>query len=252
MSELVDSCRRGLGELGKALGDTLLPRSCQGCGVALETNDRGLCVLCWRGVQDAIGDGAYCPRCGSGVGAFTQAKGGCNRCRDFKPSYQRLARVGLYRGALAEMIRKLKFRREVYSARLLGELLLGAVQAEQPEIKFDLVSWVPLHWWRQWCRGYNQAELLARRLGDLMGPRAGPLLRRVRWTVPQTQLRSRQARRENVRGAFALRRGLDVAEKQILLIDDVLTTGATASEAASVLSNDGAMVTVAVVAVAGG
>ncbi len=85
-----------------------------------------------------------------------------------------------------------------------------------------------------------------------MGPRAGPLLRRVRWTVPQTQLRSRQARRENVRGAFALRRGLDVAEKQILLIDDVLTTGATASEAASVLSNDGAMVTVAVVAVAGG
>ena len=92
---------------------------------------------------------------------------------------------------------------------------------------------------------------MARRLGDLMGPRAGPLLRRVRWTAPQTHL-SRQARRENVRGAFALRRGLDVAGKQIVLIDDVLTTGATASEAASVLSNDGAMVTVAVVAVAGG
>lgn len=250
MSGIADSCRRGLGELGKALGDTLLPRSCQGCGGTLETNERGLCVLCWRGLQEAIGDGEYCPRCGSAVGAFTQAKGGCNRCRDFGPRYERLARVGLYRGPLAEMIRKLKFRRGTDSARLLGKLLLGAVQAVQWQMKFDLVSWVPLHWWRQWCRGYDQAELLARRLGDLSGSRSGRLLRRVRWTAPQTHL-SRQRRRENVRGAFALRRGVEVRDKKILLVDDVLTTGATANEAAGVLRKAGAQVAVAVVAVAG-
>ena len=250
MSGIADSCRRGLGELGKALGDTLLPRSCQGCGGTLETNERGLCVLCWRSLQEAIGDGGYCPRCGSSVGAFTQANGGCNRCRDFGPSYERLARVGLYRGPLAEIIRKLKFRRGTDSARLLGGLLLGAVEGVEWGMKFDQVSWVPLHWWRQWCRGYNQAELLGRRLGDLSGTRSGRLLRRVRWTAPQTHL-SRQKRRENVRGAFALRRGVDVTDKKILLVDDVLTTGATASEAAGVLRKAGARVAVAVVAVAG-
>ncbi len=250
MSGIADSCRRGLGELGRAVSDTLLPRSCQGCGEVLEANERGLCVLCWRGLRDAIGDGEYCPRCGSAVGAFTQAKDGCNRCRDFKPSYEQLARVGLYRGPLAEMIRKLKFRRETHSARLLGELLLGAVEGVQWEMKFDLISWVPLHWWRRWCRGFNQAELLGRRLGALRGQRVGRLLRRVRWTAPQTHL-SRQERRENVRGAFALRRGVAVADKKILLIDDVVTTGATASEAAGVLRKAGARVAVAVVAVAG-
>ena len=117
-------------------------------------------------------------------------------------------------------------------------------------MKFDQVSWVPLHWWRQWCRGYDQAERLARRLGDLSGSRTGRLLRRVRWTAPQTHL-SRQGRRENVRGAFALRRGVEVRDKRILLVDDVLTTGATANEAAGVLRKAGAQVAVAVVAVAG-
>ena len=151
---------------------------------------------------------------------------------------------------MAEMIRKLKFRRETHSARLLGELLLGAVEGVQWEMKFDLISWVPLHWWRRWCRGFNQAELLGRRLGNLRGQRVGRLLRRVRWTAPQTHL-SRQARRQNVRGAFALKRGVDVTDKKILLVDDVLTTGATANEAAGVLRKAGAQVAVAVVAVAG-
>lgn len=250
MSGIVDGCGRGLGELGKSLADTLLPRSCQGCGEVLEINDRGLCVLCWHGLREAIGDGEYCPRCGAAVGAFTQAKGGCNKCRDLKPRYERLVRVGRYRGPLAGMIRKLKFSRGTDSARLLGELLFGAVQAVQWPIQFELVSWVPLHWRRRWGRGYDQAELLARKLGDLSGQGTFGLLRRTRLTAPQTHL-SRQRRRENVRGAFAVRRGVDVADKKILLVDDVLTTGATANEAAGVLRKAGAEVSVAVVAVAG-
>ncbi len=250
MRGIVDSCGRGLGELGKSVADTLLPRSCQGCGEVLEINDRGLCVLCWGGLREAIGNGEYCPRCGSVVGEFTQAKGGCNKCRDLRPRYERLARVGLYRGPLGGMIRKLKFSRGTDSARLLGELLWGAVQAVQWPMEFELISWVPLHWWRRWCRGYDQAELLARKVGDLSGQGTYRLLRRVRWTAPQTHL-SRRDRRDNVRGAFALRPGVHVRDRKILLVDDVLTTGATANEAAGVLRKAGAEVRVAVVAVAG-
>ena len=207
-------------------------------------------MLCWRGLQEAIGAGEYCPRCGAQVSAFTQAKGGCNRCRDLGLRYERLVRVGLYRRPLSQMIRKLKFSRGTDSARLLGELLEGVIQAVQWQKKFDLISWVPLHWWRQCCRRYDQAELLARRLGNLSGRRTFRLLRRARWTAPQTHL-SRQRRRENVHGAFTLRRGVGVADKQILLVDDVLATGATANEAAGVLRKAGARVAVAVVAVAG-
>ena len=116
--------------------------------------------------------------------------------------------------------------------------------------QFDLVSWVPLHWWRKWNRNYNQAELLARRLASLSRKPCQGLLRKTRWTAPQTNL-SRQGRLANVRGAFAMRRGISVSGRRILLVDDVLTTGATASEAASVLRAAGAEVYAGVVGVAG-
>jgi ComF family protein len=147
------------------------------------------------------------------------------------------------------MIREFKFRRQAHLTRFLGRLLFQSLQGAGLSDNFQLISWVPLHWWRRWHRGYNQAELLARRLADLSRRPARKLLRRTRWTAPQTHL-SRPARMANVRGAFAMRRWTDVNGKRILLIDDVLTTGATASEASAVLRAAGAKVYVAVLAVA--
>ena len=184
------------------------------------------------------------------MGEFTRKEDGCNRCRNFKPAYQRLVRVGLHRGPLAQMVRKLKFKREPHIAKLLGEMLWSAIQGAGLEEEFDFVTPVPLHWQRKWARGYNQAQLLADRLVRLSALPQNHILRRIRWTLPQTHL-SRQDRLKNVRGAFALKSRPDLAGKRILLIDDVLTTGATASEAASVLKKAGATVFVAVAAVAG-
>lgn len=252
--------------LGSSLSDTLLPRSCQACSQPLSANDNQLCPLCWRSLlaifyagdlsaQTAIGRGTYCPRCGASLGAFTDSKDGCNRCRNFTFNYQRLARVGLYQGPLAEMIRALKFRRRAHTARFLAQLLFDSLQGDDLTDKFDLITWVPLHWLRKWNRGYNQAELLARRLASFTRRPARPLLRKTRWTPPQTHLMSRKDRLANVRGSFALRRRVSLTEnltaKRILLIDDVLTTGATASEASRVLRSAGAEVTVAVLAAAG-
>ena len=234
--------------LGYALGQTILPRCCGGCGNALSVNERELCALCWRGLQEAIGKGRYCRRCGADIGEFVETDNGCNHCRGFKLCYDGLARVGTYQGPLAEMIRKLKFRGQAHVAKFLGELLHRAVQGADMADQFDVVSWVPLHWWRKWVRHYNQVELLARRLGGLSGRPCLGLLRKTRWTAPQTHL-SRQDRLANVRGSFGLRRTAAVAGKRILLVDDVLTTGATASEAASVLRGAGAKVCVGVVGV---
>ena len=235
-----------------ALGQTLLPRCCGGCGKELGINETDLCELCWRGLQEAVGKGTYCKRCGAEVGEFTESEGGCNYCRNFKLRYEGLARVGVYKGPLAEMIRRLKFNRQAYAANFLAELLWQAVQGAGLE-QFDMITCVPLHWRRRWSRGYNQSHLLGSRLASMSGRPFRPLLRRTRWTDPQTHL-SRQARLDNVRGVFALRRSIslaaDLSGKRILLIDDVLTTGATASEAAGVLAKAGAKIYVGVVAVA--
>jgi ComF family protein len=94
---------------------------------------------------------------------------------------------------------------------------------------------VPLHWRRHWQRGFNQSEALARALAQRLGTRCRPaLLRRIRATPPQPGCTPPQ-RRDNVRGAFAARAGSSLPGQTILLVDDVLTTGATATEAARAL-----------------
>ena len=255
MAKFLNNLWRSLRQLFLSISDTILPRCCRACGKSLGPNDKHLCPLCWRTLQASIGQGSYCLRCGACVGQFTESKLGCNRCRNFRLRYERLIRVGQYQGPLAQIIRALKFRRQAHNAGFLAELLSQAFQGADPaDGQFDLITWVPLHWWRRWLRGYNQSALIARRLIPLIRRPAMPLLRRTRWTAPQTHL-SRQARLANVRGAFALRRiaslTIDLTGKRILLIDDVLTTGATASECAGVLCAAGARVSVAVAAVAG-
>ncbi|NIA08021.1 MAG: hypothetical protein GWP14_10395 [Actinobacteria bacterium] len=234
--------------LGHAVSEIVLPRCCGGCSNTLSVNERELCALCWRGLQEAIGNRTYCQRCGANLGEFAETKNGCNYCRDFRLHYDRLSRVGIYQGPLAEMIRKLKFQRRAHTAKFLGELLYQAVQGAQLLDQFDLVTWVPLHWWRKFNRSYNQAELLARRVGSLSRKPCQGLLRKTRWTAPQTHL-SRKGRLKNVRGSFGLRRGIRVNGKHVLLVDDVLTTGATASEAAGTLRESGAEVCVGVLGV---
>ncbi len=106
--------------------------------------------------------------------------------------------------------------------------------------RFDLLVPVPLHPARQRERGFNQAELLALELRRECGVPLGKVLQRTRYTTTQTQF-DRSERMENLRGAFRLRRGCNVQDLRMLLVDDVLTTGSTLSECASVLKKAGAL-----------
>jgi ComF family protein len=135
----------------------------------------------------------------------------------------------------------------------LGEAI-GRLWAEHAGAKLgqagvDVVVPVPLHWWSRWRRGYNQSEVLARCLAEhLKTPCQPRWLRRSRFTLQQKEL-PRSARRDNLRGAFRARADVPLAGKTILLVDDVMTTGATASEAARALKAGGARkVVVAVLA----
>jgi len=121
-------------------------------------------------------------------------------------------------------------------ARPLGEYLRRAIDENE---LFDCVVPVPLHWRKRWSRGFNQAELLAREAARTRGTPVLRALRRKKPTATQAGLAS-AGRRRNVAGAFVLRSAADVRGKRILLVDDVMTTGATANACANVLKRGGA------------
>ena len=134
------------------------------------------------------------------------------------------------------MIHLFKYGRIKTLARPLGDLLLAALPREQ---EFDALVPVPLHWRRQWQRGFNQAELLARMIGRRTGIPVVKALGRVQATVTQASL-GNSSRRRNVASAFRCKRARLVEGKRILLIDDVMTTGATAASCAQALKRAGA------------
>lgn len=246
--------------LGGAVG-FLLPAACLGCGEALGGGRAhlGLCLAC-RGRLTRPAPG--CAACGEPIPAAAPAPGRaplppgwvCGACRRRSPPFCTLRAAWSYDGPIGEVIRALKFRRLDYlGAHLARELRELAADEEGG---WDLVVPVPLHWLRRWRRGYNQAERVARPLARLLGVPCAELLRRRRATRPQTGL-AREERLANPRGAFALRGGLARAVRgwrhrlegrRVLLVDDVVTTGATLRAAAEVLRRAGAREVVALAA----
>lgn len=163
----------------------------------------------------------------------------CAACASQKPNWDRARAIMRYDKHSRGLVLSLKHGDRTHLAGSFGrwmrragaELLDGA----------DLLVPVPLHWTRLFARRYNQAGLLAHAIHEAGGPRVAPdwLIRRRR-TPSQGRL-GPLARARNVRGAFALRRGRSVAGKRIVIVDDVMTTGATAEECARVLRRAGAV-----------
>jgi ComF family protein len=141
---------------------------------------------------------------------------------------------------MAEAIHRFKYQGASHLAKVLGTFLAEYKDPEFPFSDFELILSVPLHPRRLRQRGFNQSLLLARRVRRRHSiPLEITALQRTRHTEPQTQL-SGSERQKNIRGAFEVRRPEVVAEKHILLVDDVFTTGSTVQECAKVLLRAGA------------
>jgi ComF family protein len=170
----------------------------------------------------------------------------CGLCQRIQPPFQKALAYGSYDGALRDLIHLLKYQQVRPAAGVLGRMVaevIGKLEAGIPEGAIAVVP-VPLHARKQAQRGFNQSELMARiALKQLARPErfqlcAGVLQRR-RETVSQTGLTGHQ-RRENLRGAFAVRNQEPMAGRHVVLVDDVFTTGTTVSECARVLRRAGA------------
>lgn len=179
-----------------------------------------------------------CSRCGLPFETAAPLHGVdlCGLCRRQPPAFDCSRSLGVYEGDLRQLVHLFKYGHMRPLARPLADRMAPFLEELGP---IDLMTPVPLHRLRRWRRGFNQSDLLAQELSRLTGiPWRRDVLRRVRATRPQFGLSHRQ-RRMNVQGAFAVRRPEAIEGRKILLIDDIMTTGATIEACASVLRAGG-------------
>ncbi len=217
--------------------DAILPPRCLKCGEVVAATG-ALCPTCWQ--QLSFLEPPCCACCGQPFDFDLGADALCGACTANPPAFDRARAVLRYDQASRDLVLAFKHADRTSLSPTFGAWL-GRVGRELIADS-DLIVPVPLHWSRLFTRRYNQAALLAQALGAITGKPVVPdLLIRRRATQKQGHL-GRLARQRNVAGAFALhpRRAEGLSGRRILLIDDVITTGATVTNCAKVLRKGGA------------
>jgi ComF family protein len=227
------------------LRQLLLPNRCAHCDAEIASLDDAclVCAECRRLL--ACGGAPRCPRCAEPLVGDQLAA--CRSCRERLPPFERAWALGDYSDGLRTAVLKIKQPSAEPLAAALADLLYQERGVAIREWRPDAILPVPMHWFRRLARGANSAETLSSVLAKRLGaPHAAGCIFRRRRTRPQSGLASGE-RFRNVRGAFRLRGGIDWAGARILVVDDILTTGATCGEISRLLVAAGVSATAAVV-----
>lgn len=210
-----------------------LPPVCVLCGDA-GAQGRDLCSPCRH---DLPWSDFGCARCGLPLSGFAARQALCGQCQTRPPAFERCLAPFRYEPPLDRLLQRLKFQGRLEMARLLGSAMADWLLANAAVSAPDHLIPVPLHAARLRERGFNQALELARPIARRLGVRPDTQsCRRIQATAPQSDL-SRKARRKNIKGAFEVVRPV---RGEVVIVDDVMTTGSTAHELAKTLLRAGA------------
>lgn len=188
------------------------------------------CVFCQKLLPKGRKD--LCDHCMEHIPEFTKSK---RRI----PFVARWVCLWYYKDEVGESIRRFKFRNARHYAAAYGKYLAKRIFADFSE-DFDVISWVPVSTLRKLSRGYDQSNLLAVSAAKELSLEAVPLLRKIRNNPPQSGILGVAQRKANVQGVYKALDAQEIRGKRILLVDDVITTGATVSECARILLTAGA------------
>ncbi len=224
--------------------DFVFPAACVYCHKFVG-DDRILifCQSCWS-TMPLISE-SVCPRCGTPYSSHSVLQYApeflCGDCRTAPPFFDRACAAASYEGVIKEAIHQFKFHQKTGLGKPLAQALISRIPTSLDISQYQAILPVPLHKTRQRQRGYNQSAILARHLARHYGLRVlGHKLLRTRPTNAQAQMKGRKERQENVKNAFSVRSPEVIRDQNLILIDDVLTTGATMNECAKVLKQAGA------------
>lgn len=221
--------------------DYVFPWECIFCQTRCRPDDvqsRPVCCSCHDLLVPSLL--SSCPRCGASVGPHTDTSQGCIHCRGRRLHFDSVTCLSMYDEALRKAVLQAKWSWSSSSISVLAQLMALARAEQLTRVEADLVVPIPQAWDRRLMRHYNPAEVIAHVLGRSLGVRvARNLLRRKRRVSLQKRV-SLQRRFANQKDSFRVRRAATAKGKRILLVDDVLTTGATCSEASHALKQAGA------------
>ena len=234
--------RKWLLEASDAVISVLFPASCRICEKALtQASQVPICETCLASFKAP--PEKKCDICWQSIVGLTSSEDTpllCRCCRERKYAFERARSYGIYEGALAKAILILKWEKMEPLGKWFAGRLAELARSEGEKLAADVVVPVPLHFDRERERGHNQARLISKPLARKLGlPHQAVLLVRTR-PRPNKQVLSLEERWESVRGAFATRPGSQVDNKRVLLVDDVMTTGATLDACARALLESGA------------
>ena len=223
------------------LKDIIYPKTCLICKQDLASNcaDELICVKCWTSIKKNTPP--FCLRCGRNLDKKSLAKTYCPECLKNKMYFDRAFAPCVYEGPIKDLIHEFKYRKIDYLATTLSGLMVDFIREYAVPINsMDIIIPIPLHPARLREREFNQAELLARNIASAFTLLVSTdNLVRFRHTRTQAELQGPD-RLENVKDSFLVKMPDRIKGKNILLIDDVLTTGATSSEASRALKSSGA------------
>ncbi len=240
----------GLQWAWRGASDLLFSPDCLLCGRELpptEPSRPQLCGTCLN--QLVVGEQPVCRRCACPVPRFWPESERCPRCRNRAYHFLQTVSVGFYRDAMQQTVLWMKQPVHEPLTHTMGLVLADRLTSRLAGGVWDRIVPVPMHWWRRLRRGVHPARVLAEALSQRLAIPVATSLLQCRRPVRKQGTLSPVERQRNVRDAFRTSAAYDIKQQSILLVDDVMTTGATASEAARMLRRAGARaVTVAVVA----
>jgi len=216
----------------------LYPALCRACSRKLGRFDCNICDECAGKIKERFPP--FCLKCGKQLGEGAVPADTCHDCRNNEPHFDRAWSVCLYEGVLKNLIHDFKYNKTTCLSADFASIMMDFMEKHGAGKDCQIIVPVPMHPSRLFRREINHSDVLARCLGKRLGiPYAGRALKKIKNTSEQNKL-GRQERIKNLGSSFSTKNSSSIIDKNILLVDDLFTTGSTVNECARVLKNSGA------------